>query len=174
MSGKVNYGLKVSGLRIGDIEADGDMSENLVSPGKVMKDTVDITPGDDTDTEFFEEGASDPFHVDTQIGVDSGTFDIGTFDEEVIADLCGGTVVGAGDDKTYASPIGKPDPVFKSLELEPLSGKKWIFPRVKITAKLIGRFRQGELNVIRVSFKKMQPSKSGVSSFYLGNYPTLP
>lgn len=171
MSEKVNYGLKVSGLKLGDLAEDGGVGTVLVSPGKVMKDTVEINPGDDTDTDFTEEGSSDPFLVVTENGVESGSFDIGTMDLEVVADLCGGTVTGISEAAYYASPIGKVPSIYKTLVLEPAVGDKWLYPRVKISAKRVGRFRAGELNVIRVTFKVMQPTKAGVSAFYLGKYP---
>lgn len=172
MADNVNYGLKVSGLRMGDPTEDGGISTALVSPGKVMTDTVEINPAEDNDTEFTEEGASDAFFIATKRGGRSGSFDIGTMDLEVIADLCGGAVTGVGDAAYYAEHIGQPPVKHKTLEFDPMVGHKWLYPYVKISAHLVGRFRAGELNVIRVNFKTMQPPKAGVSAFYLGNYPT--
>lgn len=172
MSEDVNYGLKVKGLKLSDPAEDGGIGTTLVSPGKVMTDTVEINPRESTDSEFTEEGASDPFFIARKKGVRSGVFDIGTMDLEVIADLCGGTVTGIGEAAYYAEHIGQPPVKYKTMEFDPMVGHKWLFPYVMISAELVGRFRAGELNVIRVNFKTMQPPKAGVSAFYLGNYPT--
>lgn len=173
MEDNISYGLLVSGLKLGEIAPDGGLSTAMVSPGKVMKDTIEVNPGADTDTDFTEEGSDDPFFVSTVVAPETGTFDIGTYEKEVIADLCGGTVTGEGAAAVYARSVGKPPIVYKSLELQPQVGDKWTYPRVKLNAKLVGRFRQGELNVVRVTFKVMQPTKAGVAPFYLGTVPAV-
>lgn len=173
MEDNVSYGLLVSGLKLGTIAVDGGISTALTSPGKVMKDTIEINPGSDTDTEFKEEGSDEPFFISTENGVESGVFDIGTFDKEVIADLCGGTVTGADAAAVYSRSRDKVPPIYKTLELQPQVGDKWTYPRVKISAKLIGRFRNGELNVVRVNFKVMLPTKATVDPFYLGTVPVV-
>jgi|GEM_PF-1644188 len=171
MEDNVSYGLLVSGLKLGEIAVDGGISTALTSPGKVMKDTIEINPGNDTDTDFKEEGVDEPFLTITESDVEAGAFDLGTFDKEVIADLCGGTVTGVGAAAVYSRPRGKVPPIYKTLELQPQVGDKWTYPRVKISAKLIGRFRNGELNVVRVNFKVMLPTKASVDPFYLGTLP---
>lgn len=168
-----SYGLLVNGVKIGALAADGGPSTTLTSPGKVLKDTIEVNPATDTDTEFTAQGESNPFLIVSEAGVESGTFDLATMDKEVIADLTGGTVGGTGATAYYMRPVGDPPEIYRTLELSPKMGDKWIFPRVKISAKLVGRFRNTELNVLRVSFTTMQPLKDGVGPFYLGVVPAL-
>lgn len=165
----VSYGMKTNSLLIGAIAVDGDAGTVLTSPGKVLEDTVEMTPAGSTKNTFTAQGDTDPFVIAVKKGIKEGAFDLGTLDPEVLADLTGGTVTGSGENKVYNAPIGNPAPIYKTLKIIDAQDKAWLFPRVLIDAELVGRWRDGELNVLRVQFTVMQPTKSGVSSLQYGN-----
>lgn len=165
----VSYGLKTDSVLVGDIAADGAAGTVLTSPGKVLENTIEMTPADSTKTTFTAQGDSDPFAVAIKKGVKEGAFDIGTLDKEVIADMTGGTVTGTGVNAIYNDPIGTAAPIYKTLKIIDAQGVAWLFPRVLIDASLVGRWRDGELNVLRVKFTVMQPTKAGISSLQYGN-----
>lgn len=168
MATNYSYGLAVNGVMVGDIEIDGGASLTLASVGQVVEDTININPGNNTDTDFTAQGESDPSITVTKKGVVEGTFDLMTLDPEVIADLTGGTTTGADPNKLYHSPAGVPN-IEKTLKFIDSQGMGWLYPRCKINAQLVGQFRNGALNVVRVSFKVLTPKKAGVKSFTYGN-----
>lgn len=165
----VSYGMKTNSLLIGDVAADGDAGTVLTSPGKVLEDTIEMTPADSTKTTFTAQGDTDPFVIAIKKGIKEGQFDLGTLDKEVIADLTGGSVTGVGANAVYNEAIGQPSPIYKTLKIIDAQEAAWLFPRVLIDANLVGRWRDGELNVLRVKFTIMQPTKAGISSLQYGN-----
>ena len=165
----VSYGLTTDSLLIGDIGADGSAGTVLTSPGKVLENTIELNPADSTKTTFTAQGDSDPFVMVIKKGIKEGAFDLGTLDKEVIADLTGGSVTGVGAAAVYNEPIGTPAPIFKTIKIIDAQGAAWTFARVQIDANLVGRWRDGELNVLRVKFTVMQPTKAGVSHLTYGN-----
>lgn len=162
-----SHGLKVDGVLIGEIAEDGGAGLVLTNPGKVREDTINLNPRAVTDTEFKAQGDSSPAVVITALGAREGQFDIMTFDPEVIADLTGGTTTGAGENMLFHSPIGA-TVVEKTLKFIDAQNKEWLMPRVKINADLVGVFRNGDLNVVRVNYKVLQPTKAGVSDLTYG------
>ncbi|WP_149913496.1 hypothetical protein [Sphingobacterium cavernae] len=165
----VSYGMKTNSLLIGAVAVDGGAGTVLTSPGKVLEDTVELTPSDSTKTAFTAQGDSDPFVLSVKKGIREGQFDLGTLDPEVIADLAGGTVTGSGANKVYNAPTGNPAPIYKTLKIIDEQNVAWLFPRVLIDADIIGRWRNGELNVLRVKFTVMQPTKTGIAPLMYGN-----
>ncbi|QNK63949.1 hypothetical protein H7F33_05505 [Pedobacter sp. PAMC26386] len=163
-----SYGLKIGGLVLGAIAADGGAGPVLTSPGKVRENTLKITPADPTDTDFFEEGDdSAPAITVSKKGVKEITFDLLTFDKEVIADLTGGTITGAGANTVYNEPLGVVN-VEKTLKATDTQDNDWLYPRVKVNASLVGVFTTTDVNVVRVKCKVMKPAKAGVSAFSYG------
>ncbi|WP_145859049.1 hypothetical protein [Pedobacter suwonensis] len=168
MSQSFSYGLKINGLVMGAIAVDGGAGTVLTSPGKVRENTLRITPAENTDTEFFEEGDdSAPAITISKRGIKEITFDLLTFDPEVLADLTGGTVTGDGENMLYNEPLGNTN-VEKTLKATDTQGKDWLYPRVKVQAALVGVFTTSDVNVVRVKCKVLKPAKTGVSSFTYG------
>lgn len=162
-----SHGLKVNGVLLGAIAVDGGAGTALTNPGKVREDTINLNPRGVTDTEFKAQGDSSPAVVVTTLGAREGQFDIMTFDPEVIADLTGGTTTGEDENVLFHSPIGVTN-VEKTLKFIDAQDKEWLMPRVKINADLVGVFRNGDLNVVRVTYKVLQPTKAGVSDLTYG------
>jgi len=169
MANQFSFGLKVGGLKIGDVAEDGGAGTVLTNPGKPRQDTVKVVPGDPTDSEFYEEGVnSSPAIIISKFGIKEIQFDLLTFDKQVIADLTGGSVTNG----VYSEPIG-PVNIEKTVQLEDTQAEPWLYPRVKINAMLIGNFSSTDVNVVRVKGKVMQPTKDGVSAFTYGK-PVAP
>lgn len=168
MATEYSFGLKVDGLKIGNIAIDGGLATTLVSPGSPRENTVKVTPSDSSDTDFYKEGDdSAPAITITKKGVTMIEYDLLTFDPEVIADLTGGSTTGTGENIIYSEPVGSVI-VEKSHVLTDKQGRNWTFPRTKITAHLIGVFTNTDVNVVRVKAKVMMPKKAGTSSFSYG------
>ena len=171
MANQFSFGLKIGGLKVGDVAADGGAGTVLTSPGKARQDTVKVIPSEPTDTEFYEEGlSSSPAIIITKFGVDGIEFDLMTFDKQVIADFTGGSVTGAGAEAIYAKPLA-PVNVEKTVQLTDTQAEDWLYPRVKFNAYLVGNFSSTDINVVRCKGKVMQPTKEGVASFYYGKQP---
>ncbi len=162
-----SYGLKVDSLKIGAVAVGGGAGTVLVSPGKVRENTVKVTPAAPTKTEFFAEGESSPAIITQKKGVKTIAFDIMTFDKEVIADLTGGTVTGVAPNDLYKEPTGSPT-IERTVQMEDEQGVKWTFPRVSITAMMVGAFTSTEINVIRVEGTVLAPV-DGSAPFIYGN-----
>jgi len=167
MATTYSHGLKVNGVLIGAIANDGGAGTVLTSPGKVREDTINVNPASNTDTEFFAQGDTSPVIIVTKKGVKEGQFDLLTFDPEVIADLTGGTTTGAGVNMLYHEST-EPTNVRKTLKFIDAQGNEWLYPHVKLNADLVGMFRTGDVNVVRVQFKVLAPTKAGVASFTYG------
>lgn len=167
MAGKYSFGLQVDGVKASPLEADGGYGKTLVSNGEVLENTIELNAVTNTDTEFKAQGATSASVIITEKGIKEGRFALMTFDPEVMADWTGGTTSGAGADMLYHEPEGVVT-VEKTLLFVDTQGNGWLIARAKINASLVGRFRNGELNTIEVTFKQMQPTKAGVKSFTYG------
>lgn len=163
---RFSHGLAVNGVLIGNIANDGGAG-TVLTPLKVLEDTISINPANNTDTDFTAQGDTEPSVSTSKKGVKEGTYDVMTFDPEVIADLTGGTTSGAAENMLYHEPAGVVN-VEKTQKFIDSQGVPWLYPRCKINAQLVGQFRNGQLNVVRVNFKVLQPKKAGVASFTYG------
>lgn len=160
------FSINAKSVAIGDIGVDGGVGTVLTSPGDIRENTLKVTPSDDTITAFKAIGKQAAVFNSIQAGDIAVEFDIMTMDLEVIQDLCGGTIAGAEPNQMWYAPIGNPPIIEKTVEAVDDQDMTWQFPRLQISAKLVGVFTPTDPNVIRVKGKVMQPTKAGVS--YMG------
>jgi len=172
MSNQFSYGLKINGLKLGAIAVDGGPGLVLTSPGKSRENTVKVTPTEPTETDIFEEGVSGaPAITISKLGVKEIAWDLLTFDKEVIADLTGGSITGDPGEEIYHEPREVVN-VEKTLKLTDTQEEDWLYPRVKITASLVGVFTTNDVNVVRCKARVLTPTKDGVSPFMYGKQPS--
>lgn len=160
------FSINAKSLVIGDIGNDGGAGTVLTSPGDIRENTLKVTPSDDTITSFRAIGKQAAVFTSIQPGDIAVEFDIMTMDLEVIQDLCGGTITGTAPNQMWYGPIGNPPIIEKTVEAVDDQDMTWQFPRLQISAKLVGVFTTSDPNVIRIKGKVLQPTKSGVS--YMG------
>lgn len=160
---EVSYDLEVDGLKIADIPAGGGLATAFTSPGKVLEDTIEVNPEEPTETDFFAQGESTPTETAIKSGVSRGAARLFKVTTEVAADLLGGTV----EQGQYHAPRD-----YKGIEkaLRIIDGKSmpYTYPRVKMYARVVGRFRVGEPNTIDLSWKVLMPLDPTVSPEIIG------
>ncbi|TZF81818.1 hypothetical protein FW774_17330 [Pedobacter sp. BS3] len=154
-------------IKIGEIAVDGGAATVLTVPGQVRENTIKVTPAAPTDTEFYAEGESTPAIVQTKKGITALDFDLLTFDPEIIADLTGGTTTGEAPNILYHEAAGVVT-VERTIEITDLQDNVWLFPRVKITASLVGTFTTTDVNIVRINGKVLLPTKAGVAPLTYG------
>lgn len=159
----VSYDLAINGFKIADIPAGGGLATAFVSPGKVLEDTIEVNPEDPSETHFFAQGESVPVETAIKSGVTKGAARLFKVTSEVAADLLDGTVV----EGQYHKPRN-----YKGVEkaLQIIDGKDmpYTYPRVRIFAKTVGRFRVGEPNTIDLSWTVLMPADPLVSPEIIG------
>lgn len=159
----VSYDLEIEGFKIADIPAGGGLAVAFVSPGKVLEDAIEVNPDDPTENHFFAQGESIPTETAIKSGITKGAARLFKVDTEVAADLLNGTVV-AGQ---YHASRGYKG-VEKALQIIDGKGMPYTYPRVRMYAKVVGRFRVGEPNTIDLSWTVLMPVDSTVAPEIIG------
>ncbi|MGB7527702.1 hypothetical protein [Sphingobacterium cellulitidis] len=160
---ELSYDMEIDGFKIADIPADGGLATAFTSPGKVHEDTIEITQADPTENAFYAQGESTPLETSLKAGLRTGVANLIKVTAEVGADLLGGTVV-AGQ---YHAPSGTPN-IEKAIQIIDGKGMPYTYPRCRINAKVIGRFRVGEPNHIELRWTVLQPKKAGIAPEIIG------
>ena len=159
----VSYDMEVEGFKIADIPAGGGLATAFVSPGKVLEDTIEVNPEDPTETHFFSQGESDPTETAIKAGIRKGSARLFKVTSEVAADLLNGTVV-AGQYHAPRSYKG----VEKALQIVDGKSMPYTYPRVRMYAKVVGRFRVSEPNTIDLTWSVLMPTDPTVSPEIIG------
>lgn len=159
----VSYDLEVEGFKIADIPAGGGLATAFVSPGKVLEDTIEVNPEDPTETNFFAQGESVPTETAIKSGITKGAARLFKVTAEVAADLLGGKVI-AGQYHKARNYTG----IERALQIVDGKGMPYTYPRVRMYAKLVGRFRVSEPNTIDLTWSVLMPADSTVAPEIVG------
>ncbi|MET4142782.1 hypothetical protein [Pedobacter sp. UYP1] len=162
------FSLDIKSLKVGNLELDGDAAKILTSPGEIKENTVKVTQADATQTKIKAAGKSQPVIVINEDGDITVEYDIMTFDVEVMQNYMGGYLTGTAPNKIWNKPSKSPI-IEKTHEIVDSQGATWLFPRVHISATLVGVFSPTDVNVIRVKGTVLEPAKVGVTSVSYGN-----
>lgn len=159
----VSYDLEVEGFKVADIPEGGGLAVAFVSPGKVLEDTIEVNPEDPTETHFFAQGESTPAETAIKSGITKGGARLFKVDAEVAADLLGGEVI-AGQYHKARNYKG----VEKALQIIDGKSMPYTYPRVRMYAKVVGRFRVSEPNTIDLIWTVLMPTDPTVSPEIIG------
>lgn len=157
------YCTGIQKIEFGEIAVDGGCATTFDRLGDTRTGTLNINASDDQTQDITVEEKDDPI---MQTVSTKGTQDISwsmvDWDNDILMAVFGGAVVNT----QWQAPDQSPD-VEKSLKITPRSGKPYIWPRVKTTAK-VNYDSQGKIFQLDVTCRKLKPAKAGVSSFMWG------
>ncbi|MFD2961364.1 MULTISPECIES: hypothetical protein [Olivibacter] len=128
-----------------------------LSYGKLLADTVKITPASPTTNDIFEEGDPvNPVISDDTPGVTNIAMTLMQQDPKVRRDLLGETLTMV-DNRVVAADFGDVKQIFMAIELENRNGLIKRFNRIKVNAMDEGNYLETAFMQLPVNFKVMKP-----------------
>lgn len=158
------YTLGLSQILIGDIAQDGGMGQSLTQFGYTKADSCTFEQDDPEVTDFNAEEVDDPVISIAKAGKINFNFELMNPDVAVMVELFGGTKDESNN--TWSAPEKMPT-IEKSVTIIPDQGFKFMIPRMKIVAKIVGGFSNTGMMTISVAGTVLQPTKAGVSKLTL-------
>ena len=157
------YCTGIFGIKFGAIESDGGVATSFAALGDTREGTLAFNAADDQTQDIRVEEKDDPI---MQTVTQKGTLDISwsmvDWDDAILIALFGGAVVNG----QWQAPDQSPD-LEKSLMIVPRSGKSFVYPRVKVTAK-VNYDNTGKIFQLDITCRKLKPEKVGQSGFMWG------
>jgi len=143
-------------IELGTIANDGGCATTFAALGRTREGTLSIDTTDDQTNDIKVEEQDEPV---LQTISSKGTLDVKwsmvDWDTDVMTALFGGSVVSG----QWQAPDQSPT-VEKSLRITPKDGKPFIFPRVKVSAK-INYNASDKLFMLELTCRKLKPEKAG-------------
>ncbi|GHV10298.1 hypothetical protein FACS1894162_3650 [Bacteroidia bacterium] len=162
MSKTVNIGM--TSILVGDLANDGGPATALAALGRTYKETASITQEENQVQDFMVEEEDDPIvSITTQKGATSIVWDVVDFDPAIMVKIWGGAVV----DGQWNEPDELLE-VEQTVKLTPKIGQPFIYNRCKLSAVLVYNATRTDIARIRVTCKKLKPTKEGVPAFVYG------
>jgi hypothetical protein len=151
-------------IEFGDIPPDGGLAASFAALGYTREGTLAFNVTDDQTQDINVEELDDPI---MQTVTTKGTTDISwsqvDWDNDVMLAYFGGAVV----NNQWQAPEQSPT-LEKALKITPKDGKPFIYPRVKVTAK-VNYDSTGKIFQLDVTCRKLKPEKTGISAFMWGD-----
>lgn len=148
------YGVGLKDLKMGPQAADGGMGTNLVSVGKVYKETASIIDEDGTVTKHFAENDRYPFLTVYEAAGTTIKFTLTDVAPDKLKEFFGGEVESAT--KAWKSPMASFS-CERSLSLETVMGLTVDVPNAFIYAKLNWNLAQKEIAKVEVTAEVQAP-----------------
>jgi len=154
----------IFGIKFGDIASDGGIATSFAALGRTREGTLAFNVTDPQTQDITVEEQDDPvMQTETAKGTTDASWSMVDWENAVMMSIFGGAVVNG----QWQAPDKSPK-IEKSLRIEPEAGNAFIYPRVKVTAK-VNYDSSGKIFQIDITCRKLQPEKAGTPSFMWGD-----
>jgi hypothetical protein len=142
-------------VEVGDVAADGDAGASLSALGLTYQDTCKVAQEDPTITEHYAEEEDDPQVTTSKLGKTTVSWSLMNPSAEAMVKVFGGTATDGSWEAPEKNPV-----VEQTVRLTPEQGWIFLFPRVRLTAKINGDFSKKGIVLVEITGTVLKPTKA--------------